>query len=154
MNWDAADTARQFQFRIELDNAERGREPKQSQRWLNSSRYRRAGILDAIAVLLLMALMAALGVIVYAASAKADVDGAALAYAERYGGAVCSTLAEYPSISGVLGIVEAIEKDGLSPYQAGEVVGLSVTNLCPQYDGLIRAFASAAINYGTTGQVA
>ena len=154
MNWDAADTARQFQFRIELDNAERGREPKQSQRWLNSSRYRRAGILDAIAVLLLMALMAALGVIVYAASAKADVDGAALAYAERYGGAVCSTLdSGYASFAGIIGIVQAIEHDGLSAYQAGEVVSLSVINLCPQYDGLLARFINA---YGpsTTGQVA
>lgn len=118
------------------------------------SRERKARIYDGLAVTLLLCLMAALGVVTFAATAKADVDGAALAYAERYGGAVCSTLAEYPSISGVLGIVEAIEKDGLSPYQAGEVVGLSVTNLCPQYDGLIRAFASAAINYGTTGRVA
>jgi hypothetical protein len=117
------------------------------------SRERKARLMDGLAVTLLMALMAALGVVGYAASAHADVDGAATAYAETYGGAVCSTLDSYPSFAGIIGIVQAIEHDGLSAYQAGEAVSLSVVNLCPRYDGLLARFINA---YGpsTTGQVA
>ena len=115
------------------------------------SRERKARIYDGLAVTLLLCLMAALGVVTFAATAKADVDGAARAYAAEYGPAVCSTLDSYPTFSGLMGIMLAINADGLTPYQAGEAVGLSVAELCPQYDGLLERFAAT---YGTTGHVA
>ena len=117
------------------------------------SRERKARIYDGFAVMLLLALMACLGVVGYAASAHADVDGAATAYAETYGGAVCSTLdSGFDNFSGIIGIIQAIEHDGLSAYQAGEVVAMSITNLCPRYDGLLARFINA---YGpSAGQVA
>lgn len=91
--------------------------------------------------------------VVHCAPAHADVDNAALAYAERYGSAVCSTLDSYPSFSGIAGIIQAIESDGLSGYQAGEVVALSVVNLCPRYDGLLQRFINTYAPQ-STGQVA
>lgn len=117
------------------------------------SRERKARIYDGLAVTLLLCLMAALGVVTFAATAKADVDGAARAYAAEYGPAVCSTLDSYhpPTFSVLMGIMLAINADGLTPYQAGEAVGLSVAELCPQYDGLLERFAAT---YGTTGHVA
>ena len=116
------------------------------------SRERKARLMDGVAVTLLLALMACLGVVGYAASAHADVDPTAQAYADRYGIAVCETLSDYPTFSGLVGIAEAIEKDGLTGYQAGEVVGLSVSNLCPRFEGLLERFAAV---YGhQTGQVA
>ena len=116
------------------------------------SRERKARIYDGLAVMLLLALMACLGVVGYAASAHADVDPTAQAYADRYGFAVCDTLADYPTSSGLLGIADAIEKDGLSGYQAGEVIALSVGDLCPRFTGLLERFAAT---YGhQAGQVA
>ena len=76
------------------------------------------------------------------AIARADTDNAANAYAAVYGSAVCSTLDSYPSFAGIIGIIQAIEKDGLSAYQAGEVVGISVSEICPRHMGLIARFGS------------
>lgn len=138
---DAVDTAQAFA--AELDNAERGELVRpQRDKLFTRSRYRRAKLMDAIAVALLMAFMAALGVIVFASTAKADnsQDAEAYAYAAHYGSAVCAVLDDYTSVSGVLGVMDGITQDGLTPYQAGQVVGISVTELCPQHSWLLDLF--------------
>jgi hypothetical protein len=75
---------------------------------------------------------------------KADVDRVVVAYAAQYGGAVCATLDEYPTINGVYGIGQSIMEDGLTAYQAGQVIGLSVLEICPQHIDLMQNFAAAA----------
>ena len=120
----------------------------------STSRHRRAKLMDGLAVALLMALMAAFGVIVMllaAPSAKADIEPtpAVLDYADRYGEqAICVVLDEHHSVSGLLGVLLAIEKDGFTPYQAGQIVGISVTEFCPRNAPLIQRFVQV---YG--GQV-
>jgi hypothetical protein len=79
-----------------------------------------------------------------AAPVKADVDRVVVAYAAQFGGAVCTTLDEYPTIDGVYGIGLSIMEDGLTAYQAGQVIGLSVLEVCPRHIALMQNFASAA----------
>jgi hypothetical protein len=107
------------------------------------SRERKARIMDGLAVFLLMLLCAVLGCIalILATPAKADVDNVVFAYSAHYGGAVCSVLDEFPSENGILGIGASIMEDGLTGYQAGQVIYLSVSDICPRHMGLIRAFA-------------
>lgn len=129
------------EFHAELDNAERGLHINEP--WfMAQSRKRRARRMDALAVGLLMLLMAALGVILFAASAKAEPSAGAVAYTAEYGGTVCSVLDDgHASTAGLTGIMQAIEKHGnLTAFQSGEVVGLSVTELCPRYNYLLREF--------------
>ena len=117
-------------------------------------RYRlKAKLLDGLGVALLMAFMAALGCAVLLLStpqAKADVDDAAYAYTAIFGDAVCSTLDRWPSFDGITGIGQAIVKDGLSTFQAGEVIALSIEEICPRHTGLmnlyIARFAPSAAN--------
>lgn len=171
---DAVDTAQQFH--LELANAERGRhshcvrcdkshlvvrigadgvcrtcrrETGTVGRLLFSvSRERRARLMDAAAVALLMVLMAAVGclVLIWATpQAKADdVEPAVVAYAALYGGIVCDVLDQYPTVSGVAGVADGItEESGFTPFEAGEVIGLAVTDTCPRHMGLIRRFIAA-----------
>jgi len=75
-----------------------------------------------------------------AAPAKADVseDEAAMYY-----GPVCATLADYPSSTdGVIGIGLALKDEGYSGYEAGQIVGLSVLNYCPEFIPILQAFAA------------
>ena len=132
---DSVDTAQEFA--LEIDNAERG------SRLMSQSRFRKAKIMDGLAVALLMALMAALGcavLLVAAPKAKADPDPISVAYAAHYADAVCWTLRDYPTINGVLGIIEAIKDDGLTAGQAGAAIGLSVAEACPRYEYVLDAF--------------
>ena len=78
-------------------------------------------------------------VISFAPPAKAD---AAYSYAAQYGAAVCTTLDEYPTIDGVLGVGSAIIKDGLTAYDAGRAIFYAVADVCPRHLGLLRAFAA------------
>lgn len=142
---DAVDTAQAFH--ADIANAERGT------RLFSKSRERRARILDAAAVTLLMALMGLLGCALLilstpkAAAAPADdFDPVSVAYAAHYAGAVCATLMDFPSINGVMGIMSAIEDDGLTTDQAAEAVTLSVADSCPRYLPVLQRFA----NYGAT----
>lgn len=138
---DAIDTARQFH--LELDNAERGVKTKQW--WLSTGRERTARIYDAAAVALLLILAAVFGCIIVllsAPNAKADdgLDPEAVAWAAHYASAVCSTIADYPSTAGLLGIMESAEEDGLTAHQAGEAVGLSIYEACPRYGYIVNLF--------------
>lgn len=80
----------------------------------------------------------------FAFPVKADADRVVVAYAAQYAGAVCNTLDEYPTIDGVYGIGVSIMEDGLTAYQAGQVIGLSVLEVCPRHIALMQNFASAA----------
>lgn len=105
----------------------------------------KAKLLDALGVTLLMVFMAALGcavLILSSPKAKADVDDAAYAYAATFGGAVCNVLDKYPTFDGVVGIGQAIVEDGLSSYQAGEVIQVSVQEICPRHLGLLNRFVA------------
>lgn len=105
----------------------------------------KAKLLDALGVTLLMIVMAALGcavLILSSPKAKADVDDAAFAYAATFGGAVCNVLDKYPTFDGVIGIAKAIVDDGLSSFQAGEVIQVSVTEICPRHQGLMNRFVA------------
>ena len=102
------------------------------------SRERRARRMDALAVGLLMAFMAALGVVLFAATAKADALSSA--WADRYGGLACVVLSEYPSVGGLMGILDSAQEDGLTQRQAGEAVGESIATNCPEYGYLVRQF--------------
>ena len=110
------------------------------------SRHRRARLMDGFAVLLLLMLCAALGFIAFALavpSAKADTEPtpAVLDYADRYGaGAICPVLDEHHTVSGMLGVLYAVEDDGFTPFEAGQIVGISVTEFCPRNQRLMQRF--------------
>ena len=113
----------------------------------------KATLLDGLGVALLMAFMGAMGAILLilsAPQAKADVDSAAYAYTATYGDAVCSTLDSFPTFDGILGIGQAIVKDGLTTYQAGEVIELSVSGVCPRHSGLMDRFIAKFAPSATT----
>jgi hypothetical protein len=83
------------------------------------------------------------GMVLLAGPARADTDRLVVAYASVFGGAVCSTLDQYPSSSGIIGIGKSIVEDGLTGYQAGQVIALSVMDICPRHTGLMDDFAAA-----------
>lgn len=102
---------------------------------------------DRAAIAWLLSASALLGAALYFASpARADgyLSTDEQVYVEMHGGAVCTTLAEYPSYGGVLGIAEAISEDGFAPDDAVDVINESVLNYCDQYWPLLQAIGKAA----------
>lgn len=98
-------------------------------------------------VALLMGCSAMLGAAVYFASpARADgmLSTDEQVYVEMYGGAVCSTLDEYPSYGGVLGVAEAITEDGFALDDAVDIVNSSVSTYCDEHWPLLQAIGRAA----------
>lgn len=86
----------------------------------------------------------ALAAVTTAPTASADEPSTTVvAYAATFGGIVCDVLDDYPTPSGVLGIAQAIQDDGLSSYEAGQVIGLSVAEICPRHTALMLRFANA-----------
>jgi len=55
---------------------------------------------------------------------------------------VCSLLDDYPSVSGVEGIVIALHDKGFTGEEAGEIIGRSVVGWCPEHAAEIRAFVA------------
>jgi hypothetical protein len=56
---------------------------------------------------------------------------------------VCETLADgHDTLDGLTGILMSITGDGLTPFQAGQVVAISVGDGCPEYAPLLRAFVA------------
>ena len=104
---------------------------------------------DAAAVALLMGASMFLGAAVYYASpARADEDDlspAVVAYTAGHSVAVCTTLSEFPSAVGIYGIAEAIADDGFTRFEAGEIIALSVAEVCPRYSRLLSSFAHKAL---------
>jgi hypothetical protein len=99
-------------------------------------------------VALLMACSALLGAAVYlSAPAHADgfLDDDEAAYVDLFGRrAVCPTLDEYHSGGGVLGVAEAITRDGFTPDNAIDIVNASVWLYCPRNWPLLVAVGNAA----------
>ena len=140
---DSIDTA--HQFHLELHNAERG-VPERKSRLFSVSRERKARRMDALAVTLLVVTLTILGWLfatVYAPAAKADDWTVVYAYAATYGGAVCETLDSYPSFGGIYGIADSITDDGLTYHQAGQVIAMSVMEICPRHTALVTSFAAS-----------
>lgn len=80
-------------------------------------------------------------VAVFAApAATAEPSSLVVAYTAHYGGVVCDVLDQYPSISGVLGVMQGVQNDGFTAYESGEIVGLSVAEICPRHTGLMLRF--------------
>lgn len=114
-------------------------------RIVTQSRERKARRMDALAVALLLLLAAALGCIVVLASApsaKADVDSEAVAYAAHYAQAVCQTVSEYPTVTGLQGVMAGMVEQGLTSRQAGQAAALSIYDTCPQYSYLVDLFVA------------
>ncbi len=139
---DSVDTAKQFH--LEIDNAQRGLTVDDT--WFTTtSRSRKARIMDAVAVALLLALAAALGclAVLAAAPAKADATDAVIDYTTTYGpGAVCPVLDEHHTVNGVLGVLIGIKKDGFTNFEAGQIVGMSVAEYCPRNEPLLQQFVA------------
>lgn len=102
----------------------------------------RSSIVRAFALGVIAGSFLTAGGILLATPAKADA--ASEAYAVVYGPIVCDVLDDYPSFSGILGIGKAIADDGLSFTQAGEVIAIAVTELCPRHLRLVWEFAETA----------
>lgn len=140
---DSVDTA--MEFGRWADHAERGtavvevgRYRRPHLRVTTRSRERRARFMDAIAVALLMALMAAFGVIVFAASAKADTDMRAWAWDN--GPAVCDWLDHNPTPGGLESTARTLFADGMTPEQVGGAVAWSVNDICPRHTRLLASY--------------
>jgi len=108
----------------------------------------RPGTLRAYAIGVLTGSVMTSALFVWTAPAKADLsdDEAAL-----YRSAVCSTLADFPTTDGVLGIGLALKDEGYSGYDAGRIIGSAVINECPRFIPLMRRFIAM---YGSGSQVA
>jgi hypothetical protein len=66
-------------------------------------------------------------------------------FVELYGEpAVCATLTEYRSLSGVMGVAEVIVDRGFTPDAAVDIINASVEVYCPQHWPLLEAIARAA----------
>lgn len=142
---DAVDTANAFH--AELAGAERGtaveaHPERAGARIFSMGRYRKARAMDALAVALLLALMAALGVVGYAASAKADTDTGMRALAWEVGPEVCAWLDEHPSIAGVMSAGQAIASQGYTAEEAGEVIAYAAFDICQRHIPLLRQFVA------------
>ena len=84
---------------------------------------------------------------VAAIPARADTDSVVFAYVATFGGIVCSTLDQYATFDGIIGIGQALAEDGLTGHQAGQVVAVSAIEICPRHLALVRAFGDT---YGQT----
>ena len=69
-----------------------------------------------------------------------DADPVAVAYAAHFADAVCWTLTNHDTNSGVLGVLAAIKEDGLTTSQAAYAVTLSVMDVCPQQQYVLDRF--------------
>jgi hypothetical protein len=99
-------------------------------------------------VALLMVTSAFLGACLYL-SAPAHADGVLSdteqVYVELYGqGAVCTTIDEYHSASGVLGVAQAIADEGFANDDAIDIINASVWLYCPRNWPLILAIGKVA----------
>lgn len=84
-----------------------------------------------------------LGYALYGASdAHASPDQAVINFEARYATAVCSVLDQYPTISAIPGIAEAIVEEGFTYYEAGQVIAMSVRDECPRHLDLVQRFVS------------
>lgn len=137
---DAVATAQAFH--AELANAERGipDKPHWTAKLFGRSRFRRAKVYDGLAVTLLLALMAALGVVAWAASAHADSDRDAVVWTAHYGRQVCAAIDTDATINGLLNTASALQARGFTEDQAGQILGLAIVDICPHHLDLLARF--------------
>ena len=103
---------------------------------------------DRAAVAMLMIASALFGAAAYFSTpARADgyLSDTEQVYVEMYGeGAVCTTIDSYHSAGGVLGVAQAITKDGFSAGDAVDIINASVSTYCPRNWPLIVAIGTVA----------
>jgi len=87
-------------------------------------------------------------IFVAAVAAILSVGLAPVAQADPYDQAVCSVLDEFPNNSGIRGIALALGDEGYTGYQAGQIIGQAVINLCPEYIPLMMRFAERYASQG------
>jgi len=81
------------------------------------------------------------GAVFYSTPSHADpITPSVAVYAAQNAPAVCSTLADFPSIPGLEGVMDAIVTDGFTGYQAGQIVALAVQARCPRFEPLLEEF--------------
>lgn len=93
----------------------------------------------------------------YATDARADgvISDAEYAYIQMYGaGAVCTTISEYPTESGVMGVMAGIHDDGFTYDNAVDIINASVSTYCPRHWGLLQAIGAKARGERSGGYVA
>lgn len=71
----------------------------------------------------------------------------AVAHAENILIAICMTLDDYPSISGVRGILNGMMENGIAARQAGRYMGQAVAQICPEHLGLVERYMAAYSSY-------
>lgn len=81
------------------------------------------------------------------AHADGDITNTEKLYGDTYHSAICSTIADYPSIGGVLGVWQGVQQhSGLTMDNAGDVIDYAVGTYCPQWTSLLQRTASAVTN--------
>lgn len=160
--WPADALATAEAFHAEIANAERGvavtcpKAASKSRWWLSRGRERRARVMDGLAVALLMALMAAFGVIVWAASAKAEPEpDPVYAWAAVYAGPVCSVLREFRDTpdAAITGVSQGIHEQvpAWSDFQVGKAIAYSVREACPDLQPMLDRFIAKHRGDGAVG---
>lgn len=61
-------------------------------------------------------------------------------YADQNAKIVCKVLGDYPSVAGLSGILDAIEDDGFTSYEAGKIAGIAIYGTCPRYASIAEDF--------------
>lgn len=94
---------------------------------------------------LTVAVMVCLGVVsAPAAAADGVLSDEEQLFADLYYPAVCDTLDDYPSISGVVGVVQGITKEGFHMTDSVDIVNYAVSSYCPRHWRLLVATGQAA----------
>lgn len=81
------------------------------------------------------------------APAKADgvLDADEAQYVLMYGaGAICPVIDQYHSMAGVMGVANAISKDGFTADSAVDIINTAVETYCPRNWSLLVAIGKAA----------
>lgn len=84
--------------------------------------------------------------LVFAVPAKADgvLSDSEAVFVELHGTIVCRVIDQYHSLSGVMGVAEAIRQQGFSTGDAVDVINASVQEFCPRNWSLLVAIGRAA----------
>lgn len=71
--------------------------------------------------------------------AKAD-ESTSRAFAWEVGPQICMYLDEHPTFAGIITSGKAVMEQGFTVEEAGEVVGYSITDVCPRHTDLLARF--------------
>lgn len=87
------------------------------------------------------------GLVFGLAPAKADgvLDSDEAQYVLMYGnGAICPVIDQYHSMAGVMGVANAIAKDGFTADSAVDIINVAVETYCPRNWSLLVAIGKSA----------